>query len=106
MPQLGKGGKWIFGWVVVRAGERIIVPPKAYRKYGFQAGDKIAFTRSSRSSGGFGIGRADQIPEEDFLWLRSSLPCVRAVLPGSAKTGEEGPVTIFLHLKSFPVFVL
>jgi hypothetical protein len=62
MPQLVKGGKWIFGWVVVQVGKKIAIPPEAYREYGFQAGGEIVFTRSSRRSGGFGIGRADKLP--------------------------------------------
>ena len=62
MPQLVKGGKWVFGWVVVQAGKKITVPPEAYREYGFQAGGEIVFTCGSRRSGGFGIGRADKIP--------------------------------------------
>ena len=62
MPQLVKGGKWVFGWVVVRPGKKITVPPEAYREYGFQAGEEIVFTRGSRRSGGFGIGRADKLP--------------------------------------------
>ncbi len=62
MPQLEKGGKWVFGWVVVRAGKKITVPPGAYREYGFQPGDEIVFTRGSRRSGGFGVGRADKFP--------------------------------------------
>ena len=37
MSQLGKGGKWVFGWVVVRAGKKITVPPEAYSEYGFRA---------------------------------------------------------------------
>jgi hypothetical protein len=62
MPQLEKGGKWVFGWVVVRLGKKIAIPPEAYREYGFQAGGEIVFTRGSRRSGGFGVGRADKIP--------------------------------------------
>jgi hypothetical protein len=62
MPQLEKRGKWVFGWAVVQAGKKITVPPEAYHEYGFQAGDEIVFTRGSRRSGGFGIGRADKIP--------------------------------------------
>jgi len=62
MPQLVKGGKWVFGWVVVQAGKEITVPPEAYREYGFQAGGEIVFTCGSRRSGGFGIGRVDKIP--------------------------------------------
>jgi hypothetical protein len=64
MPQLEKGGKWVFGWVVVQAGIKITVPPEAYREYGFQAGEEIVFTRGSRRSGGFGIGRADEFPAQ------------------------------------------
>jgi hypothetical protein len=56
MTQLEKGGKWVFGWVVIRAGKRMVVPPEAYCEYGFRVGDEIAFTRGSRASGGFGIG--------------------------------------------------
>jgi len=62
MPQLEKRGKWVFGWVVVQPGIKITVPPEASREYGFQAADEIVFTRGSRRSGGFGIGRADKIP--------------------------------------------
>ena len=62
MPQLVKGGKWVFGWVVVQAGKKIAIPPEAYREYGFQAGGEIVFTRGSRRSGGFGVGRADKFP--------------------------------------------
>jgi bifunctional DNA-binding transcriptional regulator/antitoxin component of YhaV-PrlF toxin-antitoxin module len=62
MPQLEKGGKWVFGWVVVQPGKKITVPSEAYREYGFQAGEEIVFTRGSRRSGGFGIGRAAKFP--------------------------------------------
>lgn len=62
MPQLEKGGKWVFGWVVVRAGKGIVVPPEAHCEFGFRAGDEIAFAKGSQSSGGFGIGRSDKMP--------------------------------------------
>jgi hypothetical protein len=52
MPQLEKGSKWVFGWVVVQAGIKITVPLEAYREYGFQGGEEIVFTRGSRSSAG------------------------------------------------------
>jgi len=62
MPQLVKGGKWVFGWVIVGSGGEITIPPEAYREYGFRAGDEVVFLKGSRHSGGFGIGRADHIP--------------------------------------------
>lgn len=62
MPQLAKGGKWVFGWVIVGNGREIAIPPDAYREYGFQTGDAVIFLKGSRRSGGFSIGRANHIP--------------------------------------------
>jgi hypothetical protein len=62
MPQLEKRDKWVFGWVVVGTRKEITIPSEAYRQYGLQAGDEVVFTRGSRRSGGFGIGRAGKIP--------------------------------------------
>jgi hypothetical protein len=59
MPQLTKSGKWVFGWVVVGQGREIRVPPEAWTEYGFQMQDDILFTRGSRRSGGFGLGRRE-----------------------------------------------
>ena len=59
MPQLAKGGKWVFGWVVVGQDCEIRIPPEAWSEYGFQIQDDILFTRGSRRSGGFGVGRRE-----------------------------------------------
>jgi hypothetical protein len=62
MPQLTKGGKWVFGWVVVSSQREITIPPEAYHEYGFRAGEQVMFLRGSRRSGGFGLGRASKLP--------------------------------------------
>ncbi len=46
-PQLEKGGKWVFGWVIIRAERRMLIPLEAHCEYGFRAGDEIAFTKGS-----------------------------------------------------------
>jgi len=61
MPQLAKGGKWVFGWVTVEGDNRITIPAEAYQEYGFQAGGKVVFLRGSRRSGGFAVGRVERI---------------------------------------------
>ncbi|MBN1888678.1 MAG: hypothetical protein JW850_11845 [Thermoflexales bacterium] len=63
MPQLVKGGKWIFGWVVVGPRREIPIPPEAYHEYGFQAGESVLFLRGSRRSGGFSVGRLERVPK-------------------------------------------
>jgi len=55
MPQIVKGGKWVFGWVVVDLTGRITVPPAAWSEYGFMVGEKAVFISGSRRSGGFGL---------------------------------------------------
>lgn len=55
MPQLVKGGKWVFGWVLVGFQRELTIPPEAWDEYGFQAGGEVAFLPGSRRSGGFGL---------------------------------------------------
>ena len=56
MPQLAKGGKWVFGWVLVGPEHTIRIPPAAAAEYGFMDGMGLVFIRGSRTSGGFGLG--------------------------------------------------
>jgi hypothetical protein len=58
MPQLVKGGKWVFGWVIVGPGRELPIPPEAWEEYRFQVGDEIAFLPGSQRSGGFGISHS------------------------------------------------
>ena len=57
MPQLVKGGKWVFGWAVVGPDGSVRLPPEAWREYGFETGGTAIFVRGSRRSGGFGVSR-------------------------------------------------
>jgi hypothetical protein len=61
MPQLAKGGKWVFGWVIVDADRRIRVPQDAWTEYGFQAGQEALLVKGSTTSGGFGLTTEDHI---------------------------------------------
>jgi len=74
MPQLVKGGKWVYGWVVVDEGREIAIPPEARHEYGFEPGGEVVFTRGSSRSGGFGL----------------STPGLMAAFPG--QLGAEGYV--------------
>jgi hypothetical protein len=55
VPRLVKGGKWAYGWVIVGAEREILIPPEAWREFGFRAGEESLFTPGSRASGGFAI---------------------------------------------------
>lgn len=61
MPQMDKGGKWVFGWSVVGSDSEIQDPLEAYTEYGFQPGETLIVTHGSRGSGGFAIGRPEKL---------------------------------------------
>jgi hypothetical protein len=86
MPQLAKGGKWVFGWVLVGPDRDIRIPPEAYAEYGFQAGEEVVFLAGSRASGGFGIGRPEKLKQ-------SAIPLARRAI-ARGRIGEGGRVAL------------
>lgn len=70
MPQLGKGGKWVFGWAIIGSDNTLQIPPAAYQEYGFSAGETIAITRGSRRSGGFGLGKTEALEQSAQMRTR------------------------------------
>jgi hypothetical protein len=67
MPQLAKGGKWVFGWVVVSRDGAVRLPPQAAAEYGFEPEMALAFMRGSRTSGGFGLGKQALLASHPYL---------------------------------------
>jgi hypothetical protein len=61
MPQLVKGGKWVFGWCIVGPESETQIPPEAYAEYGFQSGERVVIIRGSQRSGGVSIGHQENI---------------------------------------------
>ena len=55
MPQLVKGGKYVYGWVYVRKDGAITIPNEAYLEYGFIQDEDGLLTSGSKRSGGFGL---------------------------------------------------
>ena len=78
MPQLVKGGKWVFGWTVVNSMGEVRIPPKAYAEYGFQTGETVVILPGSRRSGGCGVARQEKL-------IGSQIPLAQRML-------EEGVV--------------
>lgn len=53
MPQLNKGGKYVFGWSLIRAGGTVRFPPEAMAEYGLPDDRGVIIFTGSRSTGGF-----------------------------------------------------
>ena len=57
MPQLVKGGKYVFGWSLVGPGGNIRIPEEAVQEYKFLLDEKVIIMSGSRTSGGFIVAR-------------------------------------------------
>jgi hypothetical protein len=55
MPQLGKGGKHVFGWSRVKEAGRIVMHSQARKEYGLKESEKLVLMPGSRTSGEFGL---------------------------------------------------
>lgn len=57
MPQVSKGGKYIFGYSLIGQGLDIQLPPQAMREYGITLEGKVYLIPGSKTSGGFSVTR-------------------------------------------------
>ncbi|MFT3951699.1 MAG: hypothetical protein QM689_07160 [Oscillospiraceae bacterium] len=57
MPQINKGGKFVFGKSLIRDGFLIHLPPQAVTEYTIAAEKKIYLFTGSKSTGGFCVTR-------------------------------------------------
>ena len=90
MPQLVKGGKYIFGWVRIQPDGRIRIPDEAFHEYGFRRGKKIILMSGSKTSGGFSIMKPENLSTSNMgqkitdvirsLHSRSSFPTERTTI--------------------------
>jgi hypothetical protein len=88
MPQLVKGAKWAYGWVVLSQHRNLRVPPQAWCEYGLRAGDEAIFTPGSKTSGGFGLSTPGLVDR-----TRTRVPATRLRTLARGRLGH-GEVTI------------
>lgn len=74
MPQLLKGGKYVFAWTRVSASGRIVIPPEAAAEYRLLDSQRLIVLPGSRTSGGLAVGSLVTLQ-------RSALGSVLAALP-------------------------
>ncbi len=53
MPQMERGGKYVFGWSQVSQGGVVAIPCEAVKEYGVNPGTEEILIYGSKSSGGF-----------------------------------------------------
>lgn len=59
MPQMNKGGKFIFGKSLIHHDLTVCFPPQVVAEYNAGAEDKVILFTGSKSTGGFCVTRKD-----------------------------------------------
>jgi hypothetical protein len=73
MPQLVKGGKYIFGWSVIHEDCSLRIPDEAFVEYGYQNQRKLIILPGSKSSGGFTVSSTQKLSGERFKSILNAL---------------------------------
>ena len=74
MPQLNPGGKFIFGWSVIRPDGTVRLPEQAMREYGAAREGKVYLFTGSRSTGGFCVTRRKLLKGSRLGHILTELP--------------------------------
>ena len=74
MPQLVKGGKYVFGWSVVSKDYRIVIPEEAMLEYRMEPREMVILLSGSKTSGGFSVARKSVLKESNLSGMPSRLP--------------------------------
>ena len=118
MPQMNKGGKFVFGQSVIRRGGRVQFPPQAADEYSITSEGKVYLFTGSRVTGGFCVTRQGlllpsklghiltetpsllryEVPDGTFLPYKGRSYCWTAISETGEITLTEEMMT-FLRLK-------
>ncbi len=74
MPQLVKGGKYVFGWSLASERGEIVIPPEAKEEYGLEPGTDVVLMSGSRTSGGFSVIAFSSLAKSPLSVVLESLP--------------------------------
>lgn len=88
MPQLNKGGKFVFGICTLGEGLAVRLPPQALEEYGMEAEGRVVLMSGSKSTGGFVVSRLGLLLPSKLGHILKDLP---ALADGSLAPGEVMP---------------
>ena len=74
MPRITPGGKYIFGWSVVRADSSIRIPDEAVPEYRLAPGDEVILISGSRTSGGVVVANRESLAASALAGVLERIP--------------------------------
>lgn len=88
MPQMNKGGKYIFGKSLIRESREIRLPPMAVKEYNIAAEGQVYLFTGSKSTGGFCVTRSGLLKPSKLGHILTENP---SLLTYSAQEGAFIP---------------
>jgi bifunctional DNA-binding transcriptional regulator/antitoxin component of YhaV-PrlF toxin-antitoxin module len=85
MPQLVRGGEYVFGWSKVSDGGRIFIPQEARNEYGLKQWEKVILMSGSRRSGGFAVTTPGLLAGSPLAAALSRFPRLRSFQMAEAR---------------------
>jgi bifunctional DNA-binding transcriptional regulator/antitoxin component of YhaV-PrlF toxin-antitoxin module len=91
MPQLVRGGEYVFGWSKVSDGGRISIPQEARDEYGLKPWEKVIVMSGSRRSGGFAVSTPGLLAGSPLATALNRFPRLRTFqMPEARVVRVEG----------------
>jgi hypothetical protein len=89
MPQLVKGGKFVYGLSRIGPQGDIVIPPPAMQEYEYAVGDNVIVMSGSRASGGFGLTQKRLLEQPELKVMLEKLPNLMSFRIAEAETIEN-----------------
>ena len=89
MPQLSKGGKYVFGWSRVREDGGIRIPDEAMQEYHLKPDERVILMSGSKTSGGFSVAKKSSLKESVFSKILDANPKLTSYRIEEGKTTES-----------------
>ncbi|MDU1889589.1 MAG: hypothetical protein E6767_02765 [Dysgonomonas sp.] len=66
MPQLTKGGKFVFGWCIIREDLTVTLPEQTIQEYGIEKVNRLFLISGSKTTGGFSVSHKELLLNSVF----------------------------------------
>ncbi len=90
MPQLVKGGKYIFGWSKIRNNGHVKIPSEAFQEYQIFNDKNLILISGSKSSGGFGLSSARLMKDSALASIFDEFPLLKTFQCAEGKMFQMG----------------
>jgi hypothetical protein len=82
MPQLSKGGKYVFGWSRVREDGGTPIPDEITREYHLKPDEKVILMLGSKTSEGFSVAKKSSLEQSVLSKSQRQLSSVGGITAG------------------------